>query len=298
MRAKLTNKTKLTEIILPANVTSIGTDAFNTCSKLKQIYIPVTLTNIGESAFADCNSLKDVYYAGSKSQWKKIKVGAENTGITNAKLHYGVEETEVPVIDDKTDPDDKTDTDTKTDPGTKTDDNTKTDDKTDTDAKTQDGDSDGNTTASSANTAIKLKKSSAKVYTKKKFKLKFTVTYPKGKTTFKSSNKKVAKVSKTGIITAVKKGKAKITVKNNGVKKVFTVRVINPKLNKTSIKLKKNKSFTIKITGKAGKQTYTSTRKSVAVVSKKGKVTAKKKGTAYIVVKTNGVTLKLKVRVV
>lgn len=46
------------------------------------------------------------------------------------------------------------------------------------------------------------------------------------KVTFKSSNKKVAKVTKNGVVKAVKKGKCKITVKTaSGKKAVVKVTV-------------------------------------------------------------------------
>ncbi len=146
-------------------------------------------------------------------------------------------------------------------------------------------------------TTVKLGKTSASLYVKQTVKISATVKNGKGKTTYKSNNKKVAKVSAKGVVTALKKGTAKITVTNNGVKKIFTVKVKNPKLNKTKITLKKGKSFTLKITGKVGTAKFTTSKKSVATVNKNGKITAKKKGKAIITVKTNGITLKATVTV-
>ncbi|MBQ7503922.1 MAG: S8 family serine peptidase [Ruminococcus sp.] len=146
-------------------------------------------------------------------------------------------------------------------------------------------------------TYITLKKSSASLYVKGTYKIKATVRNPKGKTTYKSSNAKVAKVSSSGKITALKKGTAKITVKNNGVKKTFTVTVKNPKLNASSKTLKKGKSFTLKITGKIGKAKFTTSNKKVATVTSGGKVKAVSKGKAVITVTTNGVKLKCKITV-
>lgn len=48
---------------------------------------------------------------------------------------------------------------------------------------------------------------------------------PKGKITYKSSSKKIAKVTNKGIVTGLKKGRCKITVKCNGVKKTVRVKV-------------------------------------------------------------------------
>ena len=146
-------------------------------------------------------------------------------------------------------------------------------------------------------TYITLKKSSASLYVKGTCKIKATVRNPKGKTTYKSSNSKIAKVNSSGKVTALKKGKAKITVRNNGVKKTFTVTVKNPRLNATSKTLKKGKTFTIKVTGKIGKATFRSSDKKVAAVTSKGKVKAVSKGKASITVTANGVKLKCKITV-
>ncbi|MGN0460168.1 MAG: Ig-like domain-containing protein, partial [Ruminococcus sp.] len=114
-------------------------------------------------------------------------------------------------------------------------------------------------------------------------------------TTYKSSNTKVAKVDSKGKVTALKAGTAKITVTNNKVSKTFTVTVKNPKLSKTKLTLKPEESYTLKVTGKIGKATFTSSKKSVVKVNSAGKIVAKKKGKAVITVKTNGITLKCNV---
>ncbi len=146
-------------------------------------------------------------------------------------------------------------------------------------------------------TYLTLKKSSAGLYVKGTYKIKAVVRNPKGKTTYKSSNSKIAKVSSSGKVTALKKGKAKITVKNNGVKKTFTVTVKNPRLNATSKTLKKGKTFTIKVTGKIGKAAFKSSDKKIASVTSGGKVKAVSKGKAIITVTANGVKLKCKITV-
>ncbi len=136
------------------------------------------------------------------------------------------------------------------------------------------------------------------LYRGQTFKINAEIKNPVGKTSYISNRKSIASVNKSGKVTARKKGTATITVKNNGVSKKFKVTVKNPKLNKKSITLKKGKTFKIKITGKAGTQKYKSSKKSVAKVSKKGKITAKKKGKATITVTTNGgYKLKIKVKV-
>jgi len=55
-----TNGTKVTNIIIPNSVTSIGKYAFYGCTSLKSITISDSVTSIGESAFSMCESLKSI----------------------------------------------------------------------------------------------------------------------------------------------------------------------------------------------------------------------------------------------
>lgn len=136
-------------------------------------------------------------------------------------------------------------------------------------------------------THIRLEKNALTLYRGGKYRIYVDIENAKGKITYTSSKKSVATVSANGKVTAKKKGKATITVKNNGVTAKLTVTVINPKLNVKSKTLYKGDSFTLIITGKEGKTTFTSSNPKVATVTKSGKVKAKKKGTAKITVKTN-----------
>lgn len=118
-----------------------------------------------------------------------------------------------------------------------------------------------------------------------------------------SSNTKVATV-KNGKVTALKKGSVTITATlTTGKKLTCKVNVTSsPKLSKTSVKVKKNKTVSVKITGKAGsvKNVYINTK--IAKITSKNtastlKVKGLKKGSTTLKVKVNGVTLKLKVKV-
>lgn len=114
---------------------------------------------------------------------------------------------------------------------------------------------------------------------------------------WKSSNTKIVKVNRKGKITAQsKKGKATVTVTlKSGLSRKITVVVqknavacTGITLNKSSLTMKKGKSFILKHTIKpitcVQKVKYTSSNKKVAKVSSKGKITAVKKGTATITV--------------
>ena len=138
------------------------------------------------------------------------------------------------------------------------------------------------------------------VYVGKKATVKVTAYGVSGTAKFKSSNTKVATVNSKGVITGKKAGTTKITVTVGKYKKDLTVKVKKPSFSlvKSSANLKKGKKVTIKVkAAPASKVTYKSSNTKVATVNSKGVVTAKKKGTAKITVKCNGITKTFKVTV-
>lgn len=152
------------------------------------------------------------------------------------------------------------------------------------------------------NPSITAKADSSVIYTKSKTTTKINVVKDgvTGNATFRSSNTKVATVSANGIVKAKKAGKVNITVQVGNHKQVvkITVKKLTMKLVKSSAKLKKGKKVTIKVkAAPVSKVTFKSSNKKVAIVSSKGVVKAKKKGTAIITVKCNGITKKFKVTV-
>lgn len=133
-----------------------------------------------------------------------------------------------------------------------------------------------------------------------------------------SSNKKIATVSGSGKLKALKKkGKTTITVKlASGKTAKFTVKVqktdvattsltvlnkaTGKKMPKTvSLKVKKKLSLTATAAPVTSKQkvTYSTSNKSIATVNAKGVITAKKKGTVTITVKSGKKKVKVKVKV-
>lgn len=152
------------------------------------------------------------------------------------------------------------------------------------------------------NPSITAKADSSVIYTKSKTTTKINVVKDgvTGNATFRSSNTKVATVSANGTVKAKKAGKVNITVQVGNYKQVVKITVKKPtmKLTKSSAKLKKGKKVTIKVkAAPVSKVTFKSSNKNVAIVSSKGVVKAKKKGTAIITVKCNGITKKFKVTV-
>lgn len=118
-----------------------------------------------------------------------------------------------------------------------------------------------------------------------------------GKSTFKSSNKKVATVNSKGKITGRKKGTCTIIIRTNGVTLKRRITVINPRLNKMSIKLVQGKTFKLKVYGGNGKVKYSSNNKRIATVSKYGNIKAKYAGSCKITVIRNGIKLVCKIKV-
>jgi uncharacterized protein YjdB len=107
----------------------------------------------------------------------------------------------------------------------------------------------------------------------------------------KSSNTKVLKVSNNGTVTGVTAGKAKVTATtSNGLTITTSVTVKKPKVtlnaSSTPLQLKKTTSE-IKVKSKIetdSVKSWTSSNKSIVTVTAKGKITAKKVGTATVTV--------------
>ncbi len=157
-------------------------------------------------------------------------------------------------------------------------------------------------------TAISGLKKSASVKISKTITLKPAITpvTSQDKVTYASSNKKVATVSAKGVVKGLKAGTAKITVKSGKKKFVVTVKVTRPAVTAIknvpkNVKVKKGKTYTLKPkfspAGSSGSLKYTSSNKKVATVNAKGKITAKKKGTATITVQTGKIKVTCKVTV-
>lgn len=105
------------------------------------------------------------------------------------------------------------------------------------------------------------------------------------KATWKTSNKKVATVSKSGKLTAKKAGTVTVTATYKGrISKKVKITVAETKLNKKSVKLTVGKTATLtaKYNGKKVKAAWKSNNSAVASVNRSGKITAKKAGNATI----------------
>lgn len=147
---------------------------------------------------------------------------------------------------------------------------------------------------------ISLKGSNGKIYkcsvtVKNPYISKTSISLIKGKnytlklygTSIKSvatSNKKIATISKNGVVKGIEKGSCYVYIKgiDNKVYKC-KVTVKTPSNNKTSITLKKGENYTIKLQGNAIKKAA-STNKNIATVEKNGLIKTINPGVCFIYV--------------
>lgn len=160
---------------------------------------------------------------------------------------------------------------------------------------------------------IKLSATKQTMYVKGSFTLKVKSTTPKNASkavTYKSSNKKVATVNGKGKVVAKSVGTATITVTSKGNKKAKATCKITVKEGVKSIqtasnltmqkgkKVKLNYGVTpANVEKKAKKMTFSTNKKSVVTVDKKGQLKAKKTGSAKITIQSAGASAKATVKV-
>ncbi|MBQ8042531.1 MAG: hypothetical protein IJ272_00060, partial [Clostridia bacterium] len=125
--------------------------------------------------------------------------------------------------------------------------------------------------------AASINKSSITLTKNKTYKLKLKGTSIRKVST---SNKKVATISKTGVVKAKGKGTCTVSLKGKDNKTYkCKVKVQTPKLNATSITLTKGKKFDLNLTGTLKAKTWSTSNSKVATITRGGVVKALSKGT-------------------
>lgn len=115
---------------------------------------------------------------------------------------------------------------------------------------------------------------------------------------WKTNKKSVATVDEKGTVTAVKHGTALISATIDGVTKTCTVIVNSPtiELSTTTLSLVVDQTTTLYATVSSGNAPiWSCSNSNVLEVTKDGKITALKKGTAYVYASEDGTKVKCKV---
>lgn len=141
----------------------------------------------------------------------------------------------------------------------------------------------------------------------KGYEIVVSISGTKGGGVWNSANQSVASVyssyeydgNNQAVIRGYKKGTTTVSVMVDGVTKTLNVTVTNPSVNKTFNVLYKGAKSVIKVKGKGFGSVvkYSTSNKSVAIVSKTGVVKAKKNGFARITVNVDGANINVAVNV-
>lgn len=144
---------------------------------------------------------------------------------------------------------------------------------------------------------LRIKNTSVVLIKGNSYSLGLAMTNLTGEASWKSSNKKVAAVNRSGKVSAKEKGTATVTASVDGCTASCKIRVINAQLSASKLSLVKGKNKTLVVTGTSRTVTWSSSDPSVASVSNTGTVTANKKGTAAITASIGKGSLTCKVTV-
>lgn len=84
----------VSSVVFPEGLTTIYSRAFMGASCLTEISLPSTLKEVGDNAFWG-SIIQKVYFAGTNQQWSQVRVGNNNTMITNSVMMQEMEENSV-----------------------------------------------------------------------------------------------------------------------------------------------------------------------------------------------------------
>lgn len=148
-----------------------------------------------------------------------------------------------------------------------------------------------------AATKVKLNKSKATVYVGNTVQLKLK-SVKASSVKWKSANTKLAKVSSSGKVTALKKGTVKVTATYQKKKYTCTVTVKDAKLEKKQLSLQIGQGYTLEVLNSKGKVKWVSSNPRVAKVNAHGFISPKSKGKTVISAKVGNSTYKCNLNVV
>ena len=236
------------KVVIPDNITKVGTSAFDNNNFITEITVPKSVTNIYYAGFFYCHNLQKVIIINNNTkleydsfincssdlQLYSLAGGAveEYAGRNNIPfVNYGLNRTKVTLY------------------------------------------------LGGKNTTI------------------LSIGDTESEIQWESEDATIAIVSKSGKVTAIKKGTTKVNAMVNGITMTCEITVKNPFISKNSVSILVGKTSRLNIVGISSVITWSSSNKSVAVVNKSGVITAKKKGTATITATINGKKYTCKVTV-
>ena len=80
-------ETGLKRLDIPNGVTVLNLMLCANCPDLEVVSIPASVTTIIDAAFMN-TGVTDVIYYGTQEAWKKLPIGAENSALKNAQVHF------------------------------------------------------------------------------------------------------------------------------------------------------------------------------------------------------------------
>lgn len=88
MEGAMKDHSELTFVSVGKNVTSIDGRAFLSCNNLREIVLPAGLLNVGSDAFLGCTMLNTVYFCGTQEDWGRIVIPSGNNNLKNSEIYF------------------------------------------------------------------------------------------------------------------------------------------------------------------------------------------------------------------
>ncbi len=81
------NGSRVEQLVLPSNVSTISSYAFANCANIKSVVIPKNVTTIYPNAFYGCNDITEIYYTGTTDEWERVKIATNNGSLSTATVY-------------------------------------------------------------------------------------------------------------------------------------------------------------------------------------------------------------------
>lgn len=88
MDSAMKDHSELTFVSVGNNVEIIGARAFLSCNNLREIVLPAGLLNVGSDAFLGCTMLNTVYFCGTQEDWARVVIPSGNNNLKNSEICF------------------------------------------------------------------------------------------------------------------------------------------------------------------------------------------------------------------